>query len=262
MSQNKTVIQGLEPAETKSGSTAGVGGGAAYGFYNRDSSRSAARGTIVPGMGDFNPMSGASQPQQEGTAFAQQRKNIQPGKPVVGFLYSISRTAMGEFWPLQVGRNTIGQSPTCDIVLPEGTVTGEHAVIVVRQMKNTGNIIAAITDTQSTNGTMINGETLGFTAVECHNQDVITVGNNYELVLVLVDSAKLGLSVSREFIPVEVQEAEEDNTPPIPNGGTNPGAFDPYSGPTTWGTESYSSSGTVGLDGSVIGNNHGGTQAL
>ena len=32
------------------------------------------------------------------------------GKPVVGFLYSISKTAAGEFWPIHIGQNTIGQN--------------------------------------------------------------------------------------------------------------------------------------------------------
>lgn len=191
-------------------------------------------------------------------------RTINPGKPVVGFLYSISKTPAGEFWPLQIGRNTIGQGSDADICLLEGTVSINHAVLVVRQIKNTGGVIAAITDTQSTNGTMLNGETIGFSAVECHNGDIITIGDNYELFLILVDSAKLKLSVSPNFIPVENEDevADSEDIPNFPGGATRPGGFEqPYDGPSPWGTNGYNpaSGGTVGMDGSMTGNNHGGT---
>lgn len=261
MSQNKTVIQGLEPDSS--------GGGYApsstnSNFYSRGSSHSsAARGTIVPGMAEAQQQAGSPNGGGNLNVGPQPRKPIQPGKPIVGFLYSVSRTPMGEYWPLQMGRNTIGQAEDSDILLAEGTVSSSHAVIVVRQVKN--GIIAAITDTQSTNGTMINGEVIGFSAEECHDGDIITIGNNYQFVLMLIDAVKLGLSVSKDFIPVEI-EAETDelnDIPPFNGGSTRPGGFDPYNdGPTAWGNTGggYSpAGGTVGLDGSVSGGNHGGT---
>ena len=182
----------------------------------------------------------------------------------MGFLYSISKTPAGEFWQLQIGRNTIGQGSDADICLLEGTVSINHAVLVVRQITNTGGVIAAITDTQSTNGTILNGETIGFSAVECHNGDIITIGDNYELFLILVDSAKLKLSVSPNFIPVENEDevADSEDIPNFPGGATRPGGFEqPYDGPSPWGTNGYNpaSGGTVGMDGSMTGNNHGGT---
>jgi pSer/pThr/pTyr-binding forkhead associated (FHA) protein len=193
----------------------------------------------------------------------QTRKAVQPGKPIVGFLYSISRTRVGEFWPLQMGRNTIGQAEDSDILLAEGTVSSNHAVIVTRQIKS--GIIAAITDSQSTNGTMINGEPIGFSAEECHDGDIITIGNNYELVLILIDAEKRGLKVSQDFIPVEVQveDEEQEDVPSFSGGTTRPGGFDPYNdGPTAWGNNGGGYSpvgGTVGMDGSMPGGNHGGT---
>ena len=136
-----------------------------------------------------------------------------------------------------------------------------HAVIVTRQVK--GGVIAAITDAQSTNGTMINGETIGFSAEECHNGDIITIGSNYEFVLILIDAGKLGLSVSKDFIAVESKEEEDfEDVPTFPTGSTRPGGVDPYNdGPATWGNGGgYApTGGTVGMDGSVSGNNHGGT---
>ena len=94
MSQNRTVIQGLEPDNGQGGNN--MNSGLGNSFYSR-SGRQAARGTVVPGMmGNETQQPGnnaGEQPQQR-------QRTIQPGKPVVGFLYSVSRTAAGEFWPL------------------------------------------------------------------------------------------------------------------------------------------------------------------
>lgn len=261
MSQNKTVIQGLEPDSNFGGQSAGVN----QGFYAR-SGRPAARGTIVPGMEELNsPEQGA----QRGTAptgqsQVQPQRVVQPGKPIVGFLYSISRTPVGEYWPLQIGRNTIGQSSDCDIVLGEATVSANHAVIVIRQGKN--GIVAAIKDPESTNGTFVNGERLDFEAEECHNGDVITIGNNYQLLFILVDAVQSGLATSKDFMPIDVEEQEssmEDDIPPFnPGGATRPGGFDPFDNGSSWGggTSGFTpSNGTVGMDGSYSGSGHGGT---
>ncbi|MEE1414117.1 MAG: FHA domain-containing protein [Prevotellamassilia sp.] len=248
MSQNKTVIQGLTPDENMGGMT---------GMYARGAQPAAARGTIVPGMESV--AGGQAQPAM-GSSTAPQHRVVQPGKPVVGFLYSISRTQMGEYWPLQIGRNTIGQDDSSDIVLKEGTVSGNHAVIIVRQIKNTGGVIAAVTDTQSTNGTMINGETIGFQAVECHSGDILTVGNNYELVLVLIDASKYKLSVAEGFIPVEASELEDDFSD-VPSFGAGNTQAEGYQQP--WqGGEYVGNGGTVGLDGSTPGYNNGGTVSM
>lgn len=269
MSQNKTVIQGLEP-ETQTGKAPSS---ASPNFYSRGGNAAPAKGTVVPGMmSGAQPVGGAQGLNPEPAASPQPKRVVQPGKPIVGFLFSISRTPMGEFWPIQMGRNTIGQAADNDIVLPEGSVSGSHAVIVTRQVK--GGIIAAITDSQSTNGTMINGEVIGFSAEECHDGDIITIGNNYELVLMLVDVAKRGLSVSKDFIPVEVESADDENlddVPPFSPGVTRPGGFDPYDGPATWGGSMGGTAGgggfapaggTVGMDGSTTGGKPGGTIPL
>lgn len=255
MSQNKTVIQGLEPAEGNFGGSP-IGGN--QNFYARGN-KSAARGTVVPGMMETQTV----QPSQPEIHTPQQtRRVVQQGKPIVGFLYSVSKTAMGEFWPLQIGRNTIGQSADCDIVLAEGTVSANHAVIVIRQGKN--GIIAAIKDPESTNGTFINGERIDFEAEECHNGDVITIGNNYQFLFILIDAAQNGLAPCKDFINVEIEENNEieDMAPSFSPGSTRPGVFEPYNNvPASWGTQGDFSpvGGTVGMDGSVSGGNHGGT---
>ena len=250
MSQNKTVIQGLEPADSPNQS-----GGAGQSFYSRGGQ--SYRGTVVPGMSDNSSVAGDQRPKQPSQQ--SQQKAAASGKPVVGFLYSVARTAAGEFWPLHIGQNTIGQNPSCDISLAEGTVSSEHAVLVVRKMKNPEKVIASISDARSTNGTMINGESLGFSAVECKNGDIITVGDNYELYLILIDAPTLGLSVSDNFIAVETEESYYDDQQGGGAGYTRPGEqFQPYGGPTP-PPFGFNPGGTVGFDGSGSDGNKGGT---
>lgn len=246
MSQNKTVIQGLTPDENAGGMA---------GMYARGNQQ-VAKGTIVPGMDQMGTGNVAA-----AANVVPQRRAVASGKPIVGFLYSISRTGLGEYWPLQIGRNTIGQDDSSDIVLKEGTVSGNHAVLIVRQVKNTGGVIAAVTDTQSTNGTMINGETIGFQAVECHDGDILTIGNNYELVLVLIDASKFKLSVSEDFIPVEAASEPEDDYSDIPS--FNMGGAQPDGMNQPWQGGGYvDDNGTVGLDGAAPGYNNGGTVSM
>ena len=256
MSQNKTRVPGLDPEDanfynrgTQQSTT---------NFYSRNNNSASARGTVVPGMGEPRTAERNHEQTEEMTQPAKGRP-LQVGKPIVGFLYSVSRTPAGEFWPLQIGPNKIGQDPSSDIILPEGTVSKDHAVLVVRKLKSSGNVIASITDAQSTNGTMLNGESLGFTPVECHNGDKIVIGENYELVLILIDTAQMGLSVSENFIPVKEEELDEPGGFGIPGGFTNPGATSAGNVPPQF-SGGYQGGGTVGMDGMSSFGGKGGTK--
>jgi len=135
MSQSKTKVPGMEGVGTS--------------FNPNNSSHSSysnpfQKGTAVPGMDAAHAV------QSQGTTGFMSSSS----KPVVGFVYSISRQGVGEYWPLHVGANTIGSFPNCDICLREATVSAEHAVLVVRKMKNPEKTIASIADARSTNGTM------------------------------------------------------------------------------------------------------------
>lgn len=257
MSQNRTVIQGLEPANAS-------GNNNNFNFYARKEGEGAAKGTIVPGMMGNPSNTGKPNPNPQAQPAAY--KQMQSDKPIVGFLYSISRTAAGEYWPLHIGQNTIGKNTSCDIVLPEGTVSAEHAVLVVRKMKNPEKVIASISDARSTNGTMLNGESLGFSAVECQNGNIITIGDNYELLLILIDPASLGLTISENFIHIEIEEDEpiNDNQDILPYGYTRPGeGYQPYNGPTPPHFGGYTpGGGTIGIDGSSPSGNKGGTVGM
>lgn len=258
MSQNKTIVPGMESVTYNQGGSQNMGTNGK--FYSRRSGLN-SRGTVVSGME-------ATRTYQQQAVYEEEvdrpRSKV-TGKPVVGFLYSISRSSVGEYWPLHIGQNTIGKSRSCDIVLSEGTVTNEHAVLVVRKMKNPEKVIASICDARSTNGTMLNGVSLKFEPVECKNGDKIVVGDNYELYLILLDPATLELSVSKDFIPVVDDEDSEmdmeDLAPNFPAGGyTRPGAdYRSYGGGTS---SPYRTKGTVGMDGSSPFNDKGGTLGM
>lgn len=277
MSQNKTKVAGLDSSEAGNYGGYNMGGGSPDPSFYARTGNEPKRGTVITGLGgNEEPTKGqASTQPQQGSAYvgsAGKSNNAAFGKPVVGFLYSISRTGVGEYWPIHIGQNTIGKSATCDIILPEATVSSDHAVLVARKLKKPEKVIASLCDSRSTNGTMLNGESLGFNPVECKNGDIITVGDNYELILILIDAATIGLHVSENFIPVEVSEPETGgNMPPmfdpqgtnpggLSNGGYNPGSFNPGN-PDNFNPPSFNPSGTVGLDGSGVGG-HGGTVGM
>ena len=90
--------------------------------------------------------------------------------------------------------------------------------------------------------------------MECFNGDIITVGENYELVIFLIDIKALGLKVAENFISLD-DSAEDDFVDEI----------DPYSPDYTQGNNNYpphfegshgtyspynGTDSTVGMDGS------------
>lgn len=158
--------------------------------------------------------------------------------PIVGFLYSVSRTPFGEYWPLYVGKNQIGRDRDENTVfLPEGSVSGDHAILVIQQFTNPNKTFATLKDNGSKTGTFINGEPLVFGRSEkCKNGDILRFGGNYECMLILFDVRELGLKPSESFIPIEDDNDSmfEDDDPykrdavgkressPFENGGTRP----------------------------------------
>lgn len=214
MSSNKTVIPGMEDAYTEQSN---------FGKQNLNEQGD----TCVPNPFGINT-SDVERPTQ---------------KPIIGFLYSISRSGHGEYWPLHIGSNSIGRANKSNICLSEATVSEEHAVLVVQQMKNPEKVIAWINDSGSTCGTMVNGESLGYDRRECVNGDIITIGEHYDLYLILIDAKQIGLNVHRDFIPTQGQAQETHQT------------SNPYVAPSkNRFTQGYgqntpnSHGGTVGLD--------------
>lgn len=217
MSSNKTIIPGMEDSYKEQPPTIG------------NPNANVQDGTCIP-----NPF-----------GIVTNNVNMPQQKPIVGFLYSISKSSSGEFWPLRIGSNSIGRATECDVCLGEATVSEQHAVLVVRQMKNPEKIIASICDARSTCGTMINGESLGFDQRECFNGDIITIGEHYDLYFILIDAKQIGLNVCRGFIPTQKASAGFSHQSNVGN---------PYAAPSsnrfTQGYEQENLSvqgGTIGL---------------
>lgn len=196
MSQNKTVFPGLGHEDDFNPNQTNTRGNKSYA---RTSINGQNNHTIFPGMNNANENHRVIQNQP-----ASSHAN---GKPIVGFLYSISRTGVGEFWPLHIGQNIIGQSNECDIVLSEGSVSQKHANLHINRMKKPEKTEATISDLGSTNGTQVNENSVSVARpVECVNGDIITIGENYDLLLVLIDTKALGLHISENFIEVEADD--------------------------------------------------------
>lgn len=135
--------------------------------------------------------------------------NSTPKKPIYGFLYSISKEGVGEYWPLYLGANSIGRAAESTVSLAEATVSNQHATLVIRQMQNKGEdagLFAFIQDTGSMCGTLLNGVTLDFNPRECKNGDIITIGENYELYFILIEPKALGLAPKPNFKPTAKAE--------------------------------------------------------
>lgn len=92
-------------------------------------------------------------------------------RKLVGWLVSYTIDDAGVDFKLYEGRNIIGRDGDCQIVIPDGGVTGRHAIILYRNGKY------SITDQQSSNGTYVNGEDIELDPRYLKDGDVIKVGN-------------------------------------------------------------------------------------
>lgn len=205
MSQNKTRFPGMENAANNP--------------YNRDGFVS---------NGDEEQRSDNSHatrfPGMDGAEAGQQTEAQHD--PIVGFLFSVSRTPFGEYWPLYIGKNTIGRN-TNDaanmINLPEGTVSNEHAALVIEQYTNPNETVAVLENKGSKNGTFINGKRVIYGRTEeCKNGDILRFGSSYECYLILFDTRELGLKKAESFIEVAEVESnsawdESNDSPYRPN---------------------------------------------
>lgn len=180
--------------------------------------------TYIPGMSDSGP---------EHVTFTPNLR-VKPNTHVVGFLYSISRKGIREYWPLHLGTNTIGRSEENDVCLKEMSVSSKHATLSIKQMQSTHKLIASIRDVGSKTGLFLNDEELDYENHTCKSNDVIIVGANYKMVLLLIDTEEYGLSISEDFVEekeTETNDFENYQTQGIGGYGADSTQrkFDPYS---------------------------------
>lgn len=130
--------------------------------------------------------------------------------PLTGFLVSFSKSTTGECWELREGNlYVIGKAGDADIRLPEKAVSDHHATLQIRRSNDEEKkLMIVITDTNSTNGTVVNGKDIGINGhVSLQHHDRILTGH-YELVFIQIDQEHLQLTPNDQF--------REDNASPGP----------------------------------------------
>ena len=213
MSQNKTIIPGarvnrdvarpLQSPETKRVQSPQPDPLA--NVYRQSAESQARSNTVIAGMtpAGVDP-TGATRGVQK-----TERKIVLQDRPIVGVLFSISHNSLGEIFPLYMGRNIVGRDSNCDICLPEETVSGKHAVIVVRNIPQPKpRLIVSIKDTDSSCGTFINDESIDFDVHLVEDNDRLRIGVAYELLFFKFDPNTMGISASPHFKAVQQQPAQ------------------------------------------------------
>ncbi len=196
MSQDKTVVPGVDYSNYETGDADSPYGS----LYSR--SVDDGQRTFVPGV-NKQPMpnltNGAvvSNNSQLKNPQVNTRKILLQERVVVGVLFSISRGLLGEIYPLYLGKNIIGRSENCDIMLNEKNVSNEHAILYVK--KNRSDYEATITDLNSTYGTQVNEVDARYDMVHIKEDDVIIIGNHYKLIVKLFEVERLGLTEEEDF---------------------------------------------------------------
>jgi pSer/pThr/pTyr-binding forkhead associated (FHA) protein len=87
------------------------------------------------------------------------QQQLDTRRALAGFLVSYQDDPLGKFWPLWLGKNSIGRSDTgqkVDIEIAHGTTSTHHASIECEG----GRFV--LSDLGSTNGTFHNEEAIGF----------------------------------------------------------------------------------------------------
>ena len=203
MSQNKTIIPGVDYNSFDEAN--------AESLYGSMYSRSAddEKRTFVPGVGSQPPtppvgVLGHSIQTKTVSSDGISRQISLQDRVVVGVLFSISRGLLGEIFPLYLGRNIIGQSSNSDVMLSERTVSPAHAMLYVK--KSDHGYETEITDFNSTYGTRVNEEDARYDILSVKENDIITIGIHYKLIVKFFDIEQKGMTEENDF------EDTSDNT--------------------------------------------------
>lgn len=124
-------------------------------------------------------------------------------------------------------------------------------------MKKPEKTEATITELGSTNGTLLNDCSVSVARpMECVNGDILVFGENYQMLLVLIDTKAIGLEVSPNFIDTSRQDDDMDFAPAADMGmgmddnmTVNRQDFPPkFGGPNPYDGSHRPADSTVGLD--------------
>lgn len=195
MSQNKTIIPDFEfdkPGHMYSDLNSNAD------FYRP--SGTLTNSTVIAGMN--------SEPQND--TYPANPQPIDNGSPninviqlqqrvIIGVMFSVSKGLLGEIFPIYLGRNVIGCSKSCDIRLMEKTVSEEHAVLYARSDGYPDECQLTITDYGSSHGTMINQRDCRYETSTVIDNDILTIGRHYKLMIKLFDISNARLFEDNEF---------------------------------------------------------------
>lgn len=202
MSQNKTIVPGVDYDNLGKTDNYNEAFNDLYSRSESDDNR-----TYIPGMAPRQSQpemsSGAvgamSAPAGVQTDSANSRQLSLQNRVVVGVLFSISHGLLGEMFPLYLGRNLVGYTENCDVRLLENTVSSEHALIYIRKEESPAGYNITITDYNSTYGTLVNNLDGRYETLQVKENDVITIGKHYNLLVKMFDTDKAGLQEVAEF---------------------------------------------------------------
>lgn len=169
-------------------------------LYAQSEGNGALNRTFIPGMKRKNLAEDKAS--QESSAAGDSFRLEFQSRPVAGILYSISRSQLGEIFPVYVGRNTIGNNPEADIYLSEATVAPNHGLLLIRMITfpdGSVKVTMSISDQGSEYGTRINGVRLDEEVSSLSPNDLITVGNAYQFLFIPLDPKVSGLYVAEDF---------------------------------------------------------------
>lgn len=99
-------------------------------------------------------------------------KSKSAGRKLIGWLVTFDLNPNGTDYRLYEGKNLIGSSPNCDIIITAPSVSKKHCTILFRHIDNR----LILKDELSTNGTFVN-DVLIDDNITLKNDDNIKVGN-------------------------------------------------------------------------------------
>lgn len=203
MSQNKTVVPGVNLNQSEIESS----------IYDELYSRNpeSSNATYVPGVSQKTVVGTNTSSLSVDEHFPDREEEPEPRtiilkkRVVVGVLFSISKGILGELFPVYLGDNLIGNTEECDVCLLEKTVSSRHALLNISHSPGSMSYQISITDLNSMYGTLVNDVDVRYDVSIVSENDVITCGLHYKLLLKLFDVEENHLHEDDEFEAVQIK---------------------------------------------------------